>query len=117
MTLRYRLHLLRPRYMKIRAMRVVCLVRGHRWGDIATRMLGVCDRCHFPYDPPTPTEGSDPYDRAAKALLDNIAANADLPTIPLPPLPSEKPCAGKGPNVCNAEGCFGEACIRAEVAE
>ena len=70
MTLRYRLHLLRPRYMKIRAMRVVCLVRGHRYGDIATRLLGVCDRCHFPYDPPAPTEGSDPYDRAAKALLD-----------------------------------------------
>ena len=101
MNLRHRLHLLRPRYMKIRAKRVVCLVRGHRYGDIATRMLGVCDRCHFPFDGPDPDCGTP----MCRCTLDHMRCKP------------EKPCAGKGSNVCVAEGCFGEACVHGAVTE
>lgn len=64
MSLRYRLHLMRPRYMKLRVKRAVCYIRGHRYGDIATRLLGVCDRCFFPFDGPDlalDDPGDDPW--------------------------------------------------------
>jgi hypothetical protein len=97
--------------MKIRAMRVVCLVRGHRWGDIATRLLGVCDRCHFPFDGRLHGPGCVECDRG---VTEFHRSRTDEPN---PLVAPEKPCAGKGSNVCAAEGCFGESCVREAVTE
>jgi hypothetical protein len=55
MTLRSRWKFHTQRGMKMHRLTLlnltVCRVRGHRWGDIATGMLGVCDRCFRDYDP------------------------------------------------------------------